>query len=63
MSESRIEMFVNEDATGEQSVALVLCEASIAEYEDELVPCFTLTPAQARGVAATLTELADLIES
>jgi hypothetical protein len=60
---STVEVFVNE-AGGVDSIALVLVNPSIVEYEDrELSPACALTPWQARCLAHALTEKANEIDS
>jgi hypothetical protein len=58
---SQIEIFVDEQS-GVESVGLALIDASIVEHEDELVPGCTVTPFQARCMAAALIEMAERIE-
>jgi hypothetical protein len=56
-----LEVFVD-DANGVESVGLVLRDASIVEYEDELAPACLMTAGQARALAGALGRCADRIE-
>ena len=56
-----IEVFPD-DADGIEGVALILREASIVEYEGELVPGCKLTAAHAMHLAAALARCAKEIE-
>lgn len=60
MDESSIEVFVDEYG-GVESVGLVLRNASIVEYENELTPGCKLTPQQAMQLAAALADAAQQI--
>ena len=60
MVESSIEVFVDEHG-GVESVGLVLRNASIVEYEDELTPGCKLTSQQAMRLAAALARCAKQI--
>ena len=57
----QLEVFVD-DADGTESVAVVLRDASIVEFEDELVPGCTMNAFQARCMAHALNECADRLE-
>lgn len=60
-STTSIELFINEDNEGE-SVALVLRDPSILDYEGDLTPGYTMSPDQARALADELRILADQAE-
>jgi len=55
-----VEIFVNEYG-GVDSIAMVMINPSILEYEGELSPACMLTPGQARSLADALNEKADEI--
>jgi hypothetical protein len=58
---STVEIFVD-DGEGVEGIGIVMRDASIVEYEEELTPGCKLTPWQARCLAHALSELADRIE-
>lgn len=57
-----VEVFPGLEA-GVGHVALVIREASIIEYKDELTPCCKMTPSHARYLATTLKHYADQVEA
>jgi hypothetical protein len=60
-----VEIFVNnDDESGyRQSVGLMLRDPSIVECDGELIPGCSLTPAQARRLAAELMLCAEEVET
>ena len=56
-----IEVFIHEDESGEASIGLVICDAGIVEYYDELAPGCCLTATQAALLAAALNQLSQQI--
>ena len=63
MAQSEIQVFIDESATGVESVGILICGASIVEIEGELVPGCTMTPQLARELADALVRKAEEIES
>ena len=58
-----VDVFISQPEEGGQTVALVLGQPLIIEYEGELAPVVHLTHGSARDLAHTLIELADQIYS
>jgi len=64
LNDCTVELFINDDDNQQtQSVALILKDPGIVEYQEELVPCCALTSWQARRLAKSLVELADELEA
>lgn len=60
---TQVEVYVNESETdGVETVAVLIHDASIIEYNGELVPAFTMSAGQARNMARALVECASRIE-
>lgn len=59
MSEPKVEIFVNIADDESESVALLIRDASVVEYEDQLVPGCLLSPELARHLAGALIACAE----